>query len=135
VGDAADAVEVRARVRVLEARLPPPAAALSVTLRPTPPPPPSRARWAAPGAVLGGATVLAVVGAGLLGSVKVDFDRLASGPSSCRPCSEDQISSLRTRADAGYALLAIAGAAAIVDIVLWVRAARRHPNFASIPSR
>ena len=88
--------------------------------------PSSRRRFLAPGIVAGGALVLAVVGAGLVGSVKVDYDRLASGPGTCRPCSDDQVGPLKARAYAGYALFAVAGAAAIIDVVLWVRAAR-HP--------
>jgi tetratricopeptide (TPR) repeat protein len=121
--DAPDAAEVRERIGVLKRRIavesPPPPP-------PTPPPPPSRKRLIAPIAVGGAAVVVAAVGAGLLGSVKVDFDELASGPNSCRPCSDTQISPLEARANAGYVLLGTAGALAVVDVVLWVRAVRHR---------
>jgi tetratricopeptide (TPR) repeat protein len=122
--DVPDADEVRERIRVLKLRIavespaPPPA--------PPPPPAPSRKRLIAPLAVGGAAVVVAAVGAGLLGSVKADFDDLASGPNSCRPCSDAQIAPLETRADAGYALLGTAGALAVVDVVLWARALRHR---------
>jgi len=117
--DDPDASEVRERVRVLKERIPA-----------TPPPAPAtpvrsdRSRLLAP-SLVGGVTVAALAaGAGLLGSVRVDYDRLASGPDSCRPCSEAQVTPLRTRANAGYAMIGLGGALAVVDVILWVRARR-----------
>jgi tetratricopeptide (TPR) repeat protein len=121
VGDQPDAEEVRERVRVLKERI---AADATLTKGPPPPRPPRSRRWIAPGVVGGAAVAAAVVGAGLLGSVRVDVDRMLSGPGSCRPCSDAQVDPLRVRADAGYAMLGLAGALAVVDIVLWVRARR-----------
>jgi hypothetical protein len=83
-----------------------------------------RRRFLAPGILGGAALAFAATGAGLLGSVKVDYDRLASGPGSCRPCSDAQVDPLRTRAIAGYVMLGFAGALAVIDVVLWIRAAR-----------
>jgi tetratricopeptide (TPR) repeat protein len=74
-------------------------------------------RWAAPIAIGAGALVTAAIGAGLLGSVKGDYDA-ALGPSGCRPCSNDQIAPMERRADAGYALLGVGGALVVVDVAL-----------------
>ncbi|HEY2743589.1 MAG TPA: tetratricopeptide repeat protein [Polyangia bacterium] len=74
-------------------------------------------RYAAAIAVGAGAVVAAAIGAGLLGSVKHDYDA-ALGPSGCRPCSDDQIAPLQHRADAGYALFGVAGALVVVDVAL-----------------
>jgi tetratricopeptide (TPR) repeat protein len=123
-GDTADTAEVRERVRVLQERIAPPA-----TAPPPPaakPPAPSSRRWIAPGVTTGVTLALAVSGAALLGSVKVDYDRMLSGPSACRPCSDAQVSPLRARADAGYVVLGLSGALAVVDVILWVRAARQR---------
>jgi hypothetical protein len=122
-----DAADVRARVGVLKQRIgearpsPHPAVALTVA----PPPERRSRRLIAPSVVAGAAVAAAVVGAGLLGSVSADYDSLVAGPSSCRPCSDAQVSPLMARADAGYVFLATAGALAVVDVVLWVRARRR----------
>jgi hypothetical protein len=74
-------------------------------------------RFIAPIVVGAGAVVAAAVGAGLLGSVKSDYDA-ALGPSGCRPCSDSQISPLENRAIAGYSLLGVAGALVVVDVAL-----------------
>ena len=90
----------------------PAAAAVDEGARPRP-----LRRFAAPIAIGAGALVAAAIGAGLLGSVKSDYDA-ALAPSGCRPCSNDQISPLEQRAIAGYALLGVGGALAVVDVVL-----------------
>jgi hypothetical protein len=118
IGNAPDAAEVRDRVQVLEQRL-------GVSAKPAPVSSRKNTRLLAPAIMTGGALALAVVGAALVGSVKADYDRLLSGPDSCRPCSDAQVSPLEARANAGYALFGLAGALAIVDVILWVRAARR----------
>lgn len=89
---------------------------------------PRRRPYLLPGLMLGGAVAVAVVGAGLIGSVAGDYNSCA------RPCSEDAISSMRSRTYASYAMFGVAGALAIVDIVLWVRAARqgRAPSVAMV---
>jgi tetratricopeptide (TPR) repeat protein len=84
---------------------------------------PSPRRWLAPGLVLGAAVAVATVGAGLLGSVKPDYDQLVMEcPGFCPP---NRYEGLQARADAGYAMLAVAGAIAVVDLALWGVAARR----------
>jgi tetratricopeptide (TPR) repeat protein len=86
-----------------------------------------RRRLIAPIAVGGAALVTAVVAAGLLGSVGPDYDHLKQ---QCMgTCMPAQWAGLEARADAGYALIAIAGAAAVADGVLWWVALRRpHPE-------
>ncbi len=123
-GDLPDAVEVRERIRILQARIapeiaPPPTIAASQ-------PKPNKLRWVAPSVIGAAALALAAGGAGLLGSVQSDFDRMATGPDSCRPCAAMQIDPLRTRAYTGDALLGVAGALAIVDVALWIWTARRR---------
>lgn len=72
-----------------------------------------------------GAVAAVVVAAGLLGSVSHDFGAMQSGCGAGAGCPDDQVDSLVARADAGWAMLAAAGALAIVDAILWVRALRR----------
>jgi tetratricopeptide (TPR) repeat protein len=97
----------------------PSAVVFSVTL----PPRPSPRRFILPGAVGGGALALAAIGAGLLGSTASAYGSLDG---SCAPnCSTGSWASLPAREHAGEALLGIAGAVAIVDVVLWVRAMKR----------
>ena len=93
------------------------------------PPRPLR-RYAAPIAIGAGALVAAAVGAGLLGSVASDYDH-ANGPSGCRPCSDAQIAPLEHRAIAGYALLGVGGALAVVDVAIvavMVARDKKHPS-------
>ncbi len=70
-----------------------------------------------------GALLVAGVGAVLVGSGLAPLGALSSidCPS---PCGTRH--SLELRADVGYALFGIAGAAAIVDAVLWVRWKQSH---------
>jgi len=139
--DAADAAETRERIATLRKRLssqspehpqPTPSPPVAVPPAPVAAPPPAAAtspttavdegarphrRPVAPIAVGAGALVAAAVGAGLLGSVKSDYDA-ALAPSGCRPCSNDQIAPLQHRAIAGYVLLGVGGALAIVDVAI-----------------
>jgi tetratricopeptide (TPR) repeat protein len=135
--DAPDAPMTRERIATLRKRLGSPAEAPAPpTPAPAPPTPApaiaatpatpiddgarphsSLRRWAAPIAIGAGALAAAAIGAGLLGSVKSDYDA-ALGPSGCRPCSNDQIAPLERRADAGYALLGVGGALVVVDVAL-----------------
>lgn len=143
--DAADAAETRERIATLRARLAPPSpsnaappkpapavaepavAAPAVAAPPVAAPAPKPAdeparpspvrRFAAPIALGAGAFVAAAIGAGLLGSVKSDYDA-ALGPSGCRPCSDAQIAPLERRATAGYALVGVGGALAVADVVV-----------------
>lgn len=132
---APDLVEVRERVSVLEQRLAEEDAAQARPPPPLPPPPqlvvvdapPLRRHgsFLAPGLVAGLAVASAVAALGLYyGSVVPDYDALLSGPSSCRPCTPDQYAGVQSRAYATYALGAIAGVAAAVDVVLWIVQAR-----------
>jgi tetratricopeptide (TPR) repeat protein len=136
--DASDAAEIRERITTLRKRLPPPpqahpqpAPAATPAVVPAAPAPAAAAsaspdegarprstrRYIAPIAVGAGAVVAAAIGAGLLGSVKSDYDA-ALGPSGCRPCSDAQIAPLEHRALAGYVLLGAAGALAVIDLAL-----------------
>jgi tetratricopeptide (TPR) repeat protein len=115
-------VDPSASLRAVEAK-PAPVIAPVVTAQE-----PRRRPYLLPGLVLGGAVAVAVVGAGLIGSVAGDYNSCA------RPCSEDAISSMQSRAYASYAMFGVAGALAIVDVVLWVRAAKqgRAPSVAMV---
>jgi tetratricopeptide (TPR) repeat protein len=153
--DAADAAETRERIATLRKRLEPPPGSQREAAPPPPPivtaaapptvaaadAPPSdegaqprpRRRYVAPIAIGAGAVVAAAVGAGLLGSVKSDYDS-ALGPSGCRPCSNSQISPLENRALAGYVLLGAAGALVVIDVALiGVMVARgKRPSHAEV---
>jgi tetratricopeptide (TPR) repeat protein len=121
----ADAGQVRLRVAELKQRLAPPAPPAPVVVAAAPPPPPPKSRYL-PAIIVGsGALALAVTGLGLRLSVTdADYDRLAM---TCpRPCSESQYGPYRDREYAGVALLGIAGALAVADVVLFVVAARKR---------
>jgi len=162
--DAPDAAATRERIATLRARLgtqppkptptPTPTPTPPVAVPPTPTPaiatpaappvdegahkPSAARRYAAPIAIGAGALVVAAVGAGLLGSVKSDYDK-ALGPTGCRPCSNDQIAPLEHRADAGYALLGVGGALVVVDValiaVIATRAKKSSGTHASLSRR
>jgi len=87
---------------------------------------PNERSFAAPIALAAATLAVAVVGTALVGSVASDYgplkDQWMAQPS---PSLQQRARDLEARADAGYALWAIAGAAAIVDAILWARAARR----------
>ncbi len=116
--DGPNVASVRARIAVLEPPAPaPPAEAASAGA--------GRRRLIVPIVVGGAALVTAVVGAALVGSVAPDYDRLQK---SCMgACMPSQWSGLEARANAGYALWGVAGAAALADGVLWYLAFR-HPS-------
>ncbi|HEX6836516.1 MAG TPA: tetratricopeptide repeat protein, partial [Polyangia bacterium] len=136
--DASDAAQIRERIATLRSRLAPPpeahptaapappvavappVAAPAVVVAPAPVdegrPRPLR-RFAAPIALGAGALVAAAIGAGLLGSVKSDYDA-ALAPSGCRPCSDAQIASLQNRAIAGYVMLGVGGALVVIDAAI-----------------
>jgi tetratricopeptide (TPR) repeat protein len=112
-----DAEELRVRIATLRRRAP--------MVKPLPQPPSVTHRYRAPAAAMAGVAVaLAVVGAGLVGSV---VPELRDKRSECalRQCTHADWAPMAARADAGYAFLALAGAAAVVDIALWVVDARR----------
>jgi len=99
--------------------VPAPVQEISVQL----PPKPSPRRYIVPGVVGGVALAFAATGAGLLGSAASDYHALES---SCSPnCERSSWASLPAREHAGEALLGLAAAAAVVDVVLWVRTLRR----------
>jgi tetratricopeptide (TPR) repeat protein len=68
----------------------------------------------------------AIAGTTLVGTVGPEYKQLES---TCRQraCGPSDIAGLRARLDAGYALWAVAGAAAIADVALWI-SATRHPS-------
>lgn len=83
-------------------------------------------RWLAPGIVLGVAGALAIGGAGLLATIQPEIDTLSvSDPRA--PDYRSRIDALESRANGGYALFGLAGAALVVDVVLWVVAAKKQP--------
>jgi tetratricopeptide (TPR) repeat protein len=104
---------------------PPPLPALKANVEPAPQKT-SKRHFIAPAVVLGVAGAFAIVGAGLLSDVKSDFDKL-SMESPSAPDYLSRIDSAESRANAGYAMLGIAGAAAVVDVILWVVAAKKGP--------
>jgi tetratricopeptide (TPR) repeat protein len=63
-----------------------------------------------------GAVGALAAGGGVLGTVPGEYARLASGPSSCRPCTPAEISGVQTRAYIGYALIGVGAAAAAGDL-------------------
>src|SRR5262245_56881213 len=116
-----DITEVQARLAVLQARINQPLTATPAELDEA-----RRARLRI-AAYIDGSLALAVAGAGagLLGSVSASYNSLRQ-ICSARPCGPSDWRDPEMRANAGYALFAVAGAAAIVDIVLFVRAYQRR---------
>jgi tetratricopeptide (TPR) repeat protein len=150
VPGAADADELRARVRVLRARLaqiaqpnapptsPPVVQPVSLPLAPLPQvaatvvapakieAPRSRARLRAAAAASTAITVVALgAGAGLLGWVASDWPGLEA---SCRarPCGPADWADAERRTQAGWALIAIGAAGAVADIALFAIAFKRR---------
>jgi len=68
-----------------------------------------------------GTLIVGGVGATLAGSVTTPLAELRSAVCDA-PC--DAARSLHIRADVGYAFLALAGAALVADVVLWIRWSR-----------
>lgn len=131
VPDAPDAVELRARVELLRtrvARVEPLVAPLAVpgplVAVAAPPPKPSRLRTAA--AAMGALAIAALgAGGGLLGSVAADWPSLQSD-CRARPCAPSEWAGAERRAQAGWALVAIGAAGAIVDVALLTLVFRRR---------
>jgi tetratricopeptide (TPR) repeat protein len=82
-------------------------------------------RWLAPGLVLGLAAACLMTGAALTGAAWADHEALktASDPGTTDYLA--RVDSAESLANGGFALLAIGGAAAVVDVVLWAVAAKR----------
>jgi len=121
-----DADELRGRIATLRSRAPKPTPPLPVMVKPLRP-------YRVPAAALAGVAVaLAAAGGGLVGSVVPEYHDKQS-ECALRPCTHADWAPMAARADAGYALLAVAGAVAVVDIALWALDARRtRPRHASI---
>ena len=81
-------------------------------------------RLAAPVAMAVVAVVLVATGAGLVGSVASDYQALHD-QCARSGCEMSRIDALETRARVGYAFLGLAGAAAVIDVVLWGVMARK----------
>src|SRR5262249_13384469 len=79
--------------------------------------------------IVTGAGVLSAAGGGILvASIAWDHD--------CSPsCSDDQMTSFRTRLDVGYPLLAVGGAAIVTGIVIALVARGRSPSARRSSSR
>ena len=149
VGDTAEAKEARDRIAVLRDRMarrdarrqkptaptPTPSLDPRATVVVTPPPSstpmvapvvgsaPRRLSIAAPVAVGVGALALLGAGLGLTLSAGAEYDRLNG---SCAPtCPRASWDGLPGREQAGISLMAVAGAAAVVDVLLWVLHAKR----------
>jgi hypothetical protein len=88
-------------------------------------------RLVAPIAVGGAAVAGAVIAAALVGSVAPEYDHLKQV---CQgACTRPQWSGLEARADAGYALFAVAGALAVADGVLWLLTYRHDHREHAVP--
>jgi hypothetical protein len=111
-----DAAALRARIAELAVR---------DGLRPGSPAPsgarPHR-RIAAPVTLAVTAVVVAAVAGGLLGGAEQQYDGLKQ---TCSPCTVSRTAPFLQLAGASYGLFAGAGAIAIVDVGLWIAAARR----------
>lgn len=119
-----NAPEVHGRVTVLEHRMAEAQVRRVLNLAASPAPPRTEHRYLVPGVVAGGALALGVIGAGLLGSAAHRFNELAG---SCAPsCAPGAGSTIEPLGVAGDVMLALAGAAAVVDIALWIRATKRR---------
>lgn len=92
-----------------------------------PAPRPAGGSWTAPIAVGGASLALAITGTLLVATVAPDYDRLLA-KWNAEPSAElrAQAEPLKARAWSGYALLGVAGAAAAIDVALWVIAARQR---------
>jgi hypothetical protein len=122
VGPEVDTTPVRTSIGELRVRV--------AELKPPPSPSPermSRLRIAAI-SLTAGAVVLGAAGTGAyLGEWKAYADRRSSCQGGCAPSSLTGLSNRIDRArDAGYALWGIAGAVAVVDVVLWTIDAKQH---------
>jgi tetratricopeptide (TPR) repeat protein len=143
--DAEDAPDARARVEVLRRRLaqlrslgPPPPSTPTRTVAPAPapsqpsvePPAPTNRRWWLPVALVTAGAVAALgVAIGLYATASSDLAGLRGGCGRDATCAQDQVDSITARGDASYALFAVAGALAAVDVALVVLGTRaRHPE-------
>jgi len=135
VSDAAEALELRQRIASLRDELahrqtppaappPPPGTTPEPTGSPAPPPsrPPRASRIAAIALAAFAVGTLAA-GTGLYFSARNDYGELER-VCATRPCTPGDWSATSTRAHAGYAMWSVAGAAAAVDVVLWIVDAR-----------
>jgi hypothetical protein len=95
---------------------------------PPPPPPPlvvetpkrETSRWLLPGLVAGLSGACLVTGAALTGAAWSQHEALAGDPNPGTTDYLARVSATESLANGGFALLAIGGAAAVVDVVLWV---------------
>lgn len=137
----ADSATVRERIGVLEARLvaeppavsptkpaepvaPPVVAPPAVTAPPPSPPTRTTARYLVPGILTGVTGVTLVTGAALLGVLANKYDH-ANSAAGCRPCTDGEIAPLRRYQAAGFAMMGISGALLVVDVALFVVAAKK----------
>jgi hypothetical protein len=74
-----------------------------------------------------GAVGVLAIGAGLLGSAVTDYGSLQND-CKLRPCAPNDWQGAEARGNAGYALLAIGSAVAVVDVVLWGLTAKRKAH-------
>ncbi len=110
-----------------------PAAAPLVYVAPAPPPSPS---YAAPVGVGVAALALAAVGVALVAPVFHEYSLVSSEwDRSPSPTLAQEADYLKTRLEVGYAMLGVAGAVAIVDIILWARAGRREAPGKPLPAQ
>jgi tetratricopeptide (TPR) repeat protein len=125
--DAPDASELRGRIQVLRGRVKQPQSETPPRTETQPPAsPPSRPLRSGGIGAMVATLVLAGVGGALVGTVGPDYQRLESTCSS-RQCISADWRGLEARADAGYALLGLAGAAAVAGIALFVADAKHRP--------
>jgi hypothetical protein len=121
--DAPDAAEVRARIATLQDRLP--AGPFAVSAAPAPADHHGSHAYVAPIVVGALALSAGAVGAGLLGALKGEYDKLHDGCGVAGTCSVAQWSGLRSQDITGKVMLGVGGALLLVDVALWVRARGR----------
>jgi tetratricopeptide (TPR) repeat protein len=130
-----DAVQIRERISDLKvraheaARLAQPLPAPVVAQPPVVMAPPPRRSLRVPALALAGVTV--ALGAGGVGAWFSEWSDYQARRAACQSrCSPDSVDGLRTRVQAAEvtagALWALAGAALVADVVLWILDGRRH---------
>jgi tetratricopeptide (TPR) repeat protein len=125
-----DAVQIRERISDLRLRAHEVARLAQATAPPAPPPivSPPRPSLRVPALALLGVSV--ALAAGGFGAYFSEWSEYQSTRSACRSqCSSSSLDGLRTRVEAaqvsGGVLFALAGAALVADVILWVADARR----------
>lgn len=117
--DATSAASARARLDAIRVIVQPAPVVLLTPITP----PRRRSHYLGPGILLGGALAIGAIGAGLTGSALVSYHSLSDA---CSPnCNPAAWSSLPPREHAGEALLGVAAAAVVADVIWFVIESRK----------